>query len=1173
MPLLLLLACFAFSDDISTLKSNIVAFITAEGADTSNVTIKQTLTDLETSARTIMKSCYPRGGWSDINYAQPLAIGGEWQAIKHYERMKQMSIAYCTKGQSLYNSDSLKTAIELALDTIHDNVYSGVSRINNWWYWFQGIPMFYGPTLLLMQGKIDSSIHAEAVTTLKWCLDLPSPSSNPGDMVTQALGLLYYGAVSGEVSYLSRAKTLAQGDLTIRNSMGDGILSDYSCIHHMDQLYIGGYGAQVAADGPKYLIYTAGTSYTLGQSYLDASTNFNAHGTAWSLDNVYYDISTIGRNVTRASQLANSTYGLTALLLSSAYSSPFQNRFISASKKMLESWTASVPIELAGYISTVSASPVVSSWPIGHRNFFMSYFTVHKRADYHFSVKMMAPGITGSELVNNEGKKSWHLSDGMTYILRKGDEYNINNVIATLDWNRLPGITVQKKAYPSGEVHSNSKAFVGGVECGTFGTSAMDFSSSGELVTAKKSWHFFDNEIICLGSNIDCPSTDTVETIINQRPLSNATEPLIADGAIISNTLPWSGKLPGIKWAFCDSIGYYFPGGADISAKMASQSGRWSDIGIGDATTRTNNFSTIWFNHGTNVNNGSYSYAVLPNKSAFDISAYSASPAFRVIENSDTLHAVENSSLRAVSAVFWKKGEITLLRSDSPSIVFCRETEDSLYFSASYPPKKSVELRFNIDRPLALISSTLSPTVSTDSIRTILTFRTPGNGNGINAIFRKIKKGFGYVQCVVADSATGSPLRGALCTIKEERPNSSHTDSSGRTIVKADTGTNTLTITANGYRPFHESQITININDTIRRNISLSRLPVIGVKILPERSTASLSDSMKLTLVQVYGDSSVKPAAGQLFWTSQTPSLATVDQSGFFRTLFSDGTVSVSCSSAILNMATSIDIYIRPVYRIMPSADAYIRGGTYSSANYGNDSILVLKNNGDPAYSRKVFLKFSLSSIRHAKIDSARFFGYFGDATSSKISIYRVTNDLWYENQINWNNAPLFSSIIDTIKLISIPGWKSQTLGGSISEEFNGDKVASIALFNDAADDLYPTMKSRESAVHSPYIEIYASGSITEVFKQNVNDFFSINIAPNPFNPTTSIHYHGHNPANTMKISIFDISGRTIHCQTYNQEKSSGVITWNAEKNAAGLYIIEVISGKVIFNEKLLLIK
>jgi len=59
--------------------------------------------------------------------------------------------------------------------------------------------------------------------------------------------------------------------------------------------------------------------------------------------------------------------------------------------------------------------------------------------------------------------------------------------------------------------------FVGGVTDGMYGAAAFDFHAefTGKL-SARKTWFFFDNEIVALGANITCPGTNSVITSINQ---------------------------------------------------------------------------------------------------------------------------------------------------------------------------------------------------------------------------------------------------------------------------------------------------------------------------------------------------------------------------------------------------------------------------------------------------------------------------------------------------------------------------------------------------------------------------------------------------------------------------------------------------------------------------------
>ena len=58
--------------------------------------------------------------------------------------------------------------------------------------------------------------------------------------------------------------------------------------------------------------------------------------------------------------------------------------------------------------------------------------------------------------------------------------------------------------------------FVGAVTDGLYGAVAFDFRSPHDMVKAKKSWFFFDDEYVCLGTDINSRPDLPVATTINQ---------------------------------------------------------------------------------------------------------------------------------------------------------------------------------------------------------------------------------------------------------------------------------------------------------------------------------------------------------------------------------------------------------------------------------------------------------------------------------------------------------------------------------------------------------------------------------------------------------------------------------------------------------------------------------
>ncbi|SVC08917.1 uncharacterized protein METZ01_LOCUS261771, partial [marine metagenome] len=85
---------------------------------------------------------------------------------------------------------------------------------------------------------------------------------------------------------------------------------------------------------------------------------------------------------------------------------------------------------------------------------------------------------------------------------------------------------------------------------------------------------------------------------------------------------------------------------------------------------------------------------------------------------------------------------------------------------------------------------------------------------------------------------------------------------------------------------------------------------------------------------------------------------------------------------------------------------------------------------------------------------------------------------------------------------------------------------------------------------------------------------FEINrIYPNPFNPTTTIHYSLNKNAN-VEVSIYDIAGRLI-TTLINEFQIAGYhsITWNASNFSSGIYFLKMSSEKFTITQKLVLIK
>jgi len=245
------------------------------------------------------------------------------------------------------------------------------------------------------------------------------------------------------------------------------------------------------------------------------------------------------------------------------------------------------------------------------------------------------------------------------------------------------------------------RTFVGAATTGVIGTSAMDFQSranSGDSnLVAKKSWFFFADSFVALGSGITSTVSRTVETIVNQRPLPTLTSDITVNGTLISTAATNGITLNNTTWVHAADVGTIFPTPATVKIKRQNQTGKWSDIGVGDTTVRTTPMFSLWFDHGNHVTtpasaNASYAYAVLPSKTAAQTEAVAAAAPYQILAQTSALHAVKHTAENAFGAVFWQAGAIDKMTVDTPCIVSWQQTGATLQIALSEPTHASTTI-------------------------------------------------------------------------------------------------------------------------------------------------------------------------------------------------------------------------------------------------------------------------------------------------------------------------------------------------------------------------------------------------------------------------------------------------------------------------------------------------
>ena len=319
---------------------------------------------------------------------------------------------------------------------------------------------------------------------------------------------------------------------------------------------------------------------------------------------------------------------------------------------------------------------------LGNRYFWNSDFMTHQREGYYISVKMVSNRTVGTETLGGENLKGSWLPFGTTWIVRRGDEYK--DIFPVLDWGRLPGVTsahmatatlnppdwgrgvtqlhpptatapgfAEPESFVTFKGFSQPESFVGGVSDGTYGAAAMVFDKMS--TQGRKSWFFFDREMVALGAGISSTRDEPVGTTLNQTLLHG---PVLINGREVE---PGESQVPPASWVLHDGIGYAFLEPAAAHLKVGPQTGDWKSISAGysDAPVTEQVFG-LWIDHGVRPSNAQYAYAVLPDTRAQPLAEWVARPPVRIIANTSAQQAVIHDQLGVAEIVFYTPGSVAL---------------------------------------------------------------------------------------------------------------------------------------------------------------------------------------------------------------------------------------------------------------------------------------------------------------------------------------------------------------------------------------------------------------------------------------------------------------------------------------------------------------------------------
>ncbi|TXK16385.1 polysaccharide lyase 8 family protein [Homoserinibacter sp. GY 40078] len=625
--------------------------------------------------------------WPDLDTAAAVE-----DITEAYRRAEAMGLAFRTHGSDLEGDTTLASAAVAALDWLETNRYSATtSPYGNWWHWQIGIPLELHRAVALLYDQLTSTQRADMLAATAHFS--PAVTLTGANRVWKALVVGARGVLGKSSSELSSARTGVVPALEVVAS-GDGFHADGSFIQHTKYAYTGGYGLSFLQNLVDLLALLAGSAWEV---------------TDPAVDNVYewiaesYDPFLVRgalMDTVRGREISRQTFGehdagrrlIQTVVTLAEIAPPAEQAWL---KPMLKQWIASATLRdplasgplfvLSRGEALMADSAIVARPEPESAKVFPDMGRVSQRAEgYAAVVSMVTPSIAPYESINGENLRGFYTGDGSLTVYTDDDSQFSEDYWATAHPYRVPGTTIdtmtRASASGAGYLPTSSSAYGGGVESasGRWAVASYSLDAWNSPLVAKKSWYFFDDEIVALGSGISAPGQSgtgwngqprAVQTIVEARKLQSSAQQLVVDGTVRAATTLTADVVSDPDWAHLEGVGgvgqlgYVFPGTESVTFyRQNARSCSWSQINslVGSSTTVTEDYMSVWLEHGSSPSNASYRYIELPGATEAETSAYAASPDAQILADTTTVHAVRETSLGVTAATFWGAGTLSI---------------------------------------------------------------------------------------------------------------------------------------------------------------------------------------------------------------------------------------------------------------------------------------------------------------------------------------------------------------------------------------------------------------------------------------------------------------------------------------------------------------------------------
>ena len=684
---------YSYDDDISIIRERVLEQMIWPSPNSVPSIVNNALY----YARTLNSSCY----WQDVNYTdQGRAL---WLTAQHLSRITTMLQAYTVNGSTERNNTKLLTAAHCALNVWLVNDWQNP----NWWWNRISVPISTTGQLLMLGDNITSfelsKIKEISYRANWWNGDQWTTGCN---LVWMIQAQLYRSLATRNVSGIEQGFTRMWQDIMIQPIGKEGVQNDYAYHFHGTQLLSAAYGQDWALNIFSFFLCSVGTQYAVDLERLTLFAKFLTEGDAWMIIDNQWDWHVRGRAIARADK---------------GHLVEYKTQHIRALAQVIpETDLRNNLTNFADRLDKLSNATAL----IGNKHFYTSDYHTHRRPNWSAAIKMQSSRTNPDECGNGENLKREHTGQGILNLFTT-NTYDYVYLFPLLDWQAINGITVEHDI-PLLICNDIPKSliqlpFVGGVSDGLYGLAMMDTATHN--LTAQRSWHFYDDAIIALATNLTLTTSHIAWTTMASRLLKtgqitvgffNSTIITLSDG---NYSFPYEpNKTSNVQWIHV--------GETDFGYVLQGQ-GLYSNLGI-DIGIKTGNFDTIgaynytvtartltmWIDHGRGPYTLDYRYMVLPNVSLESmpkvIKQYDEEQIFSCISSNNLFHGTVWPSLKRASFVLWENittafscksplFEVNIQLSDAGAYLFT-ETDNDFTLTVSQPLRINGNVTVLVDR-------------------------------------------------------------------------------------------------------------------------------------------------------------------------------------------------------------------------------------------------------------------------------------------------------------------------------------------------------------------------------------------------------------------------------------------------------------------------------------------